>query len=573
MAKFTANIRNTNKGKNVIRDIANSLTSSGSGYHFLTGIVKEHISEPEDYVNRTITIGTQSYLLRDLIKKKDALSSQVRSQLVINSEDYELMTKNCIIAYIVDGQAAAKKQPPILCYPFFPSHISLPAKPGEHVWILKEESGGRDVYYWMCRKPGVFQTEDTNYTHVERLQIVDNKLSDKKEADLFSSEDFVARDYASFDNSNPSNLPAGWDNNKIVTQSSAYREEFTGEPVPPVRKKCGDTLLQGSNNAMLHLTTEKFKSSEKDPSLFTGTQNNPGIPGRMPFSPAIDLCVARKKSELDLLKSSSEDVDLSGDVSIIKNRRGTGFENLEHYEINKVEDVQDGVIVSNRGMSVDFSATNCGSRLYLSNNCSVDEVFGTSYDVLDGYGGSSIVAYSDHTRLVADGTLRLTNRLGESFLDFDPEGNIVMKSSIDNGQQFLSLQTSGTSRLQARDKIEFAVRSNNDAPDEPYVLYSELRDLLEDMCADIAGANAFLSAFGKIVDQLEKLPPVGPPLLTALETADGQLQTAGATKLFAADAKITTGTFPALKQAPGKLGSGNTPGARGKIASTKIFGE
>ena len=40
-----------------VTDSAASIASSGSGYGYLTGIVKDCVSEPEEYVNREVEIG------------------------------------------------------------------------------------------------------------------------------------------------------------------------------------------------------------------------------------------------------------------------------------------------------------------------------------------------------------------------------------------------------------------------------------------------------------------------------------------------------------------------------------
>ena len=46
--------------------------------------------------------------------------------------------------------------------------------------------------------------------------------------------------------------------------------------------------------------------------------------------------------------------------------------------------------------------------------------------------------------------------------------------------------------MQARDEIHLAVSSNNTVPSEPYVLYSELRELLDKITGDISFINILL---------------------------------------------------------------------------------
>ena len=70
-----------------------------------------------------------------------------------------------------------------LCYPFFSSHIMMPIKPGEVVWVFNYESETRErnqkIYrnkfgpnfekkYWLSRVHGESFNEDLNYTHHDR---------------------------------------------------------------------------------------------------------------------------------------------------------------------------------------------------------------------------------------------------------------------------------------------------------------------------------------------------------------------------------------------------------------------
>ena len=423
-----------------------SFEASGSDYFYLTGIVKDFIGDPNVYLNA----------------KKGNIPK------VINPGDYQIMTKNCLIAYIIDNAESLKGQPPVICYPFFP-HLSLPIKPGEHVWLLKEEFRGRNVFYWLSRKAGVRQTDDPNYTYAERFILIDEKLNPaekgKEQRNLLQNDVSSLPDsaYSSFDNSSFDNLPDDLNNNILVSDSFAFKQGFTLEPVPPIRRKCGDTLLLGSNNTLVHLTTEKFKTSTLNKKDFTGLQTEPNLPGRYPFSPAIDLCVARKKEELTALKETTTPTGKSGAVEILKGERGSLHSELESYEIDKLGNLLDKNRPYFPSLSTDSNATNCGARLYLSNNCAVDETFGSSFDDLDTLGGSSLVTYADHNRIIADNSLRLTNRIGQSFLNMDTEGNISIKASniielsspIEGGIKAISVGGEGGAVLSVKPIQEF----------------------------------------------------------------------------------------------------------------------
>ena len=542
---------------------------SGTGYFYQTGIVREFIGEPDIYLS----------LRKGNLPEVD------------NIDDYEIMTKNCLIAYIIDGSEANKGKPPVICYPFFP-HLSLPIKAGEHVWLLKEEFHGRDVYYWLSRKSGFKQTDDINYTHAERFGLIEDRLNknnpgNKKtqnRGNLFDKssddEELDAAVYTSFDIPIQENLPIGLNNNTIIKASHSFINEFTAEPTPSVRRKCGDTLIQGSNNTLVHLTTEKFKTNVNNRREFTGLATEPDLPGRYPFSPAIDLCVGRKKEELTELKNTTGDSAVSGAVEILKGGRGIGYSEFESYEIDKLGNLLDKSKKFDTSLSIDIDATNCGARLYLSNNCAIDETFGSSFDVLDTLGGSGLATYAEHNRMIADGSLRLTNRIGQSFLNMDSEGNVVIKSSIDNGQQFLSLINNGVSRLQARDKIELAVSSDNDneinTVDEPYVLYSELKTILDKILSNLLILNNLY------VDNMATTIPLVITTSAAAIAAgnapgtpahDDAVALAMAPALSAATSAATAATGQVKIEIADATRTGTGKIAAGPLGSTKIFGE
>jgi len=500
------------------------ITGSGSGYFYQTGLVREFIGEPDVYLAARGGLNGGKLIP------------------VVNKEDYEVMTKNSLIAYIIDDAESLNRKPAVICYPFFP-HISLPIKPGEHVWLLKEEFFGRDTYYWVSRKTGFKQTEDQNYTHAERFALIDEKLiknnpgNKSLEVNLFQEEEdsLNGADYISYDNNTQNNLAPGINNNVIVSDSYAYRQEFTAEPVPPIRRKCGDTLLQGSNNTIVHLTTEKFQLNATNKKNFTGQVTEPNIPGRRPLSPAIDLCVGRKKLELEQLKNTEEDTDSSGSVKITKAPRGSIYSELESYEIDKLGNLLDKNVIFDRNLAEDVSATNCGARLYLSNNCAIDETFGSSFSGLSSLGGSSLATYADHNRMIADNSLRLTNRIGQSFIDMNTEGKV---------------------RIQGKTKIELAVRSNDTSPAEPYVLYTTLAEILTSLQAQITALAAGVSASSALL-----LLPTGAEAVVALSnpanvTAIGTITTASTT---AATTVATAAPTNATKIVA--------------MASLKIFGE
>jgi len=545
-----------------------------SGYEFQTGIVSEFINDPDVYLDqpypgdllglikfRDIFLPNQNNLLNiDLSNIPKASNLLKNPDLVVD------MPRSSVFAYVIDGGASRKNAKPYVCYPFFPPHFSLPVKPGEHVWLLKEFSGGVENYYWLCRKHSTKHVDDLNYTFFERSDSIVSKLQDVLSGKSGAVSDIDIRSYAGFSQSDPGNLPLSISNNSILL-NSVSNNDFTSEPVPPVTKKCGDTLIQGSNNALIHLTTEKFETSgENSKTNFTKVLLDTRIPSenRAPFSPAIDICIARKKSDLETLKSGilGDKAD-SGDVSVILNNRGSGNTTLENFEFNKVKDLQKEPPLVNAGF--DSSALDCGGRIYLSNDCNVDSVFSATpiLSSLESVAGPSIVTYSDNNRVISNSSLRLINRNPGSFIDMDSVGNIKIHSKSD-----------------ITDVLNNPAIYLQDGASEPYVRYSELSSLLRKILNDLVllvelkniliniidgvlSSDIEITGLGSVPNPFLALPPIGTAsaLYENLKTA---INAAGL-DLTAAEISLLLGTFTEITELP--------TGEMKAMKSTKIFGE
>ena len=79
--------------------------------------------------------------------------------------------RNSIVARIIDDENSTATNADIVSYPFFSSHLALPVKPGEQVWIFKPDLFGdiRDsTSYWISRIHDILPLEDANYTSPTR---------------------------------------------------------------------------------------------------------------------------------------------------------------------------------------------------------------------------------------------------------------------------------------------------------------------------------------------------------------------------------------------------------------------
>ena len=245
--------------KHALNKLGNKLSGGSSeslienvNYNFMSGIVKDVISNPYDYINREIE---KPATILEKIRIRDVSSGRIKKVSIIpgvsersadidikNSEKLENAPMNSAIVYLIDDGRAKDGEKPVLCYPFFPPHISLPLKAGEYVWIIKEDIRGSEHYYWMCRKVGIRQVDDINFTNLERTPEI-NAAYDTFAKTKQATPASILKALASNFKAGKSNLPDTKDFRNLFVNSVSHVEEFTGEPVPRVLKKCGDTLI------------------------------------------------------------------------------------------------------------------------------------------------------------------------------------------------------------------------------------------------------------------------------------------------------------------------------------------
>jgi len=471
-------------------------------YRFLSGIVLDVISNPQEYLNLPVDADKNITVGEFLGKRKAVSSKSLANKGVSNWQVVETMPINSLIANIVDNNESQDGALPVVCYPFFPPHLSLPIKPGEYVWIVGSNVKGVGmVYYWMCRKVGPIQVDDVNFTQLERLckteDIIDIFKKSSGTRDVAQDELDKCLSLENAINSkgkNVGNLNTSF--GELFVNSYAFRKEFTGEPVPRVTKDCSDLLLQGSNNAGIHLTTEKFTAKEDlrldEANLSTTPPSDIGL--NKPMSPAIDLFVRRKKEHLDNLTNKSE--EKTPTVNVVKNNAITT--DFEFSEIDKISEVRYKDFHSSIGETTDTlsDASDVGARLYMSNRCDVDNLFGTHTFVEDSF-GPSIFSYATHNRIIGQSDVKLHSLDGNSYVELDNAGTATI---IGSNKARLQAYAGGT--------IELAVRDNNESPTEAYVLVSELEKFTSELFIILNGIRAgAVSAAGSTAQTVGAISP------------------------------------------------------------------
>ena len=435
------------------KDIENNVTraslyDSGGNSLFEVGIVEEVVSNPYDYFTRETpyNLNGSAILLGDILSGRvtsdddgNTLTTPYKNPAVV---DYA--PANSVVVFLNNQKKGGSGARSILCFPFFSSHLMLPVKPGENVWVMKFSN---NIYYWFCRQPSFRQIEDVNFTFAQR----ENNVSNVK-----SSED--PNTYVHFkrsDNGLPENLLQN------ISNSAALNEEFTGEPVPRQVKDCGDFLIQGSNNSHIYLGKEKFEEENTIlPEVFTpNTIEEDKINAlRKPVSPAIDLCVLRKKNDILELANDrgdgSEEIQ-SDNMSIFSGEKSSNPD-ASYYENQKSRELlkSDNDIFPEEFYDSDIY--DCAARIYMSNAKSIDEIlFANDYagensaspQDLEGLGNyGTIAALGTNARLVGTETIKIHNVAGSSGIQFTPSGDVIVFANTEGGAKIV-LESGGDIRI------------------------------------------------------------------------------------------------------------------------------
>ena len=303
-----------------------------------------------------------------------------------------------------------------LCYPLFPPHMTMPVQPGEQVWVMKGQKEGKQIF-WIARIPGNVFTDDINYTHLDRA--LDIKTTPDTKQKYFqttgAAAKFLLPNFLNGDGQSARTLGARLkdpdgkesdedDYDKILEKAKARyvdagapRHAFEHEAVPRFTKRPGDLVLQGSNNSLICLGTDRGWSEHHPPA---GT-SNAVMQEVKPYSGTVDIVAGRARH---LPKNPTNDM-VAGDVAeetspeTILNSRG-------YAEVAKNVEVND---LTNNNFEGDPDFRYDASRLYVSMNTNPDENFNTAPSFGNTFEGSlpetkdvpAAVLKSDHIRIIA----------------------------------------------------------------------------------------------------------------------------------------------------------------------------
>ena len=390
----------------------------------------------------------------------------------------------------------------VIMYPFFSSHVSLPIKPGEHIWGFE---GGPDEMYWLSRIHGSEYIEDTNFTHVNRSAFPTAKGTEEldDDDDIDTTPGFPNGDSPSnrmTDRSSPGTLkdlreegisPEAFtlpniDTYEKITTGSYNASSIVAEPVPRITKRPGDMVIQGSNNSCIILGTERGYAKKEDRTI--NQDKSSSIPenddasksGLSEGMGAIDIVVGRGRL-LGGLEANANKNPVDTRPRLIKNTR-------DNFETDKNTGLDDTKAPDGSGRSDvaegDPDFFHDASRVYMSMKTDPDTLFGLEYPNQPTSGNavaptpdnSSIVFKSDQIRIVArkdaantiNGSIRIikegTAEADRATIVMQPDGSIMIdgpKIIIGDGREDpAGANGQGTQVVLGRDATESIVLGN-----------------------------------------------------------------------------------------------------------------
>jgi hypothetical protein len=195
----------------------------------------------------------------------------------LENDAWENLPRNSIIAQPVNTSNSKVDDGREVFFPFFPSHLAIPCKPGEHVWVMHPSTKAKNSGYWFCKVTTLDFVDDVNHTHYPRMAQLPPPTSSE---DLVKSKGKLSPEFrvgATFQDEN-GDVQTSSDGSHVVTNDETFYEKLleesdaskimTYEPVPRFKKRPGDLALEGSNNTLIVLGTDRtgsYANQVKDP--------------------------------------------------------------------------------------------------------------------------------------------------------------------------------------------------------------------------------------------------------------------------------------------------------------------
>jgi hypothetical protein len=324
-----------NNELNSITEELRALRQSKTAAYFKRVIVVDVISDPASLNSEDI----------------ESLTSRVKQDFLVTT-----LPRNCIIGKHVRSPGNSSYDEEIF-YPFFSSHLSLPVKPGEHVWVFYEgdSEAKQDRGFWLSRIHERRDVEDANYTHSDRQHFEPAKeLTAAEKINAKQSSDEAYR----FSFNNGLNTPQTY---TLQTDSSNGYDDLYSEAkasnlgnivaVPRYTSRPGDLTIQGSNNQLISLGTGRISASDLQAKEYSDEEI---------IGSTANLVSGQDKGTIDIVVGRGQTSLTS--VSTALNSRGT--------EANKTIGIEENLLEGDPDFDTD------AARVYLATNTSIDSDFG-----------------------------------------------------------------------------------------------------------------------------------------------------------------------------------------------------
>ena len=225
-------------------------------------------------------------IIMDIVLEPSLINEEIISQYrekynPINLSLIKMAPRNSVIAkqIIIGNNSQVSQDISYILAPFFPSHLSLPCKVGEVVWTLFDNSNpSQNFLYWICKITTDNLIDDVNHTHFPRQFDYGNKFlsledeKNKKEIKYNFNDSITTKDIESTENDIETINDIGSSKfliNKKNAEKNAFEDIFTEsdgsklityEAIPRFKKRPGDIALEGSNNTLIVLGTDRSGS-------------------------------------------------------------------------------------------------------------------------------------------------------------------------------------------------------------------------------------------------------------------------------------------------------------------------
>ena len=371
-----------------------------------------------------------------------------------NMKYADVLPRNTII-----GQELGSGRSPLFCFPFFPSHLSMPSKAGEVVWAMHQNPNAdySDMIYWMCKVVQPHFVDDVNHTHMPRIHessyvpgtLTKSKMDGKADAwnELRNGPVQILKvDGKPIRVTSPSQQYITSDSEdifeKIVTETDAGKITQY-EAVPRFKKRPGDLVLEGSNNSLIVLGTDRSGpaasySEQENQFLINNNTDEKLKKSPRPTLPNDDM--QQSAGSIDLVVGRGQTTATFGS-QVSTTRLKDAKNNSKGSELKKELDKVNNLVIQEG----DPDYVNDRSRLLIAQRTKVDQKFGLSgYNnhfqsppIVDQVSGSSaVVIKTDKVRIVARSDIQIV--MASSIEGKSPSGQTILQDDP-NAQNWASI--------------------------------------------------------------------------------------------------------------------------------------